>query len=391
MTRKLDEPRIDEVEPVEGVGRDTIARYQAQFRAAAYACLEILSGKTVNRVYCDYHDDYVTRHAVDGKSIYHFHQVKTKEKKSYLWNRTEMFGLTKKQKADAAKIAKSFAGKLVIHTVRFNKSCGNVIFLTNVHLDAELEKTALALQNKDFADAVLKAFMEKFNEAFAKGDPLDEASIKEKIGQLQFQLGLPYLHPDDDSFDALAREAIFKYSEIDLKRNESKEIIQNLVTLVEKKSSAKLIEELSESDLDDAVGVGVTDLLDILSISKGAYEELLAGGDPSAIRNASIIQRKLSQAGAGPQAIEYCSKSKVQWDIWLRDKRHTVPEFELNFLLDRLNDIAGQLTGNEIEFIGLESSIGSLFVTLTPEIAAVLSKDLLLGGVFAALVRSELQ
>ena len=98
------------------------------------------------------------------------------------------------------------------------------------------------------------------------------------------------------------------------------------------KSSAKLIAELKEEELDEIVGIGVADLLDILSISKGAYEQLLAGGDPAAVRSASIIQRKLAKAGASELMIEYCSKWKVQWDVWLRDKRHTIPEYDLNKL-----------------------------------------------------------
>lgn len=45
--------------PREVVGRNTISRFRMQFQAAAYAALEILSGKEVDRVYCDYHDGFV--------------------------------------------------------------------------------------------------------------------------------------------------------------------------------------------------------------------------------------------------------------------------------------------------------------------------------------------
>ncbi len=75
---------LGQVRPTETSGRDTIARYQAQFRAAAYECLSILSGNTIDRVYCDYHDDFVTRSQQSGKPIYPFFQVKTKGKRKTL-------------------------------------------------------------------------------------------------------------------------------------------------------------------------------------------------------------------------------------------------------------------------------------------------------------------
>lgn len=386
-------PGLHEVEPREVTGRDTIARYQAQFRAAAYACLEILAGKDVNRVYCDYHDDFVSRRAVGGKSVYHFYQVKTKTPRNHLWDKAEVFGLNKKKKATKEKIAGSFAGKLVVHTIRFGTSCGKAVFLTNVHLDDELEATAAALLKGDFNDGVLKAFMERFNEAFIDSDkPLDAEAIKDKVGRLMLNSAVAYLDPHDSSFEALARDAIFQYSEIDLGHGESKEIIQSLVALVEKKSFRKLLTELNEGDLDDAAGIGISELLEILSISKGAYRELIAGGDPKAIRNASIIQRMLSRAGASDELIEFCSKCKVQWDTWLRDKRHTVPEFELTFLLDRLNSIRVRWTRGEIKFSDIQGEVKALVEELAKtDFSAGLSADLLLGGIFAALVRSEAQ
>jgi hypothetical protein len=385
-------PRLHEVEPTEVSGRDTIARYQAQFRAAAFACLKILTGSDINRVYCDFHDDFVCRRTVADKPIYHFYQVKTKGKRNHLWNKTEVFGLNKKRKATKEKIAGSFAGKLVFHTIRFGTSCGSVVFLTNVHLDNELEATAAALLAGDFSDGVLKVYVDRFNEAFIDGDSLDSHAIRDKIGRLKLEPGVAYLDPQDSTFEALARDAIFQYSEIDLAHFESREIIQNLVALVEKKSFRKLLAELGESDLDDIAGIGVADLLEILSISKGAYRELLAGGDPSAIRNASIIQRKLSQAGADEVVIEYCSKCKVQWDIWLRDRRHTVPEFDLNFLLERLNWIKTRWTRGDIKFAAIKGEIETLLGELSAkDFGSGLSTDLLLGGVFSALVRSEAQ
>ena len=189
-------PQINEVAPAELAGRDTIARFQAQFRAAAFACLEILSGKSIDRVYCDFQDDYVCRDSTSGAPVYHFCQVKTKEKKNHLWKKPEIFGIPKRQKPNIEDIASSFAGKLMLHTVRFKTACGSVVFLTNVQLDDELEGVATALKDGDFANSVLKCYMEKFNEAFSKGEPLDEDTVRANISKLHLRPGIPYLHPD---------------------------------------------------------------------------------------------------------------------------------------------------------------------------------------------------
>jgi hypothetical protein len=393
MNKETDtaDPIITQIKPSEIVGRDTIARYQAQFRAAAYACLSILSGETTDRVYCDFHDDFVCREQKGGKPIYHFYQVKTKSQRNFQWGRLAVLGVGMK-KAKSEQIASSFAGKLMLHTVRFKGSCGSVVFLTNVQFDDDLEEVSTALATGDLSNATIKTLIDRFNEALVEGDPLDEATVKENIQKLILTPGAKYLDPRDHDFEAISRDAIFKYSEVDLTHIESAEIINNLVALVEKKSFREDIANLSESDLDDAVGVGVTDLLEILSLSKGAYQALLEGGDPKAIKTASILQRKLRQAGASDQIIQYSSKCKVAWDIWLRDKRHILPEFELNFLLEDLNKIKNLLARGHITFADVQGQIDALWAKLSDKIAGqILSRDLLIGGVFSALVRSEAQ
>jgi hypothetical protein len=385
-----DSPLIGEVVPRETAGRDTIARYRAQFRAAAYECLSILTGKTVDRVYCDYQDDFVSRHSAEGKPIYHFFQVKTMGKQNHQWSKRELFGLTKRPKPSAASIKESFVGKLMLHTVRFNNSCGNVVFLTNVQLRDEVENITSAISTANFDHADLKVFVELFNEAFVDGQPLPIEAIEANIKRLVLKPGLEYLRPHEHQFNALAREAIFTFSEVDLEHVECDEIIESLLQMVEAKSFAKLLGSMSESELDDTVGVGIVDLLNLLSISKGAYEQLVAGGDPKAIKNASIIQRKLRQASASEEVIAYCSKSKVEWDIWLRNKRHVLAEFDLNHLTDRLNSIKNEWVAGNTSFAGLQEHIENLWLVLIAKGSAdTLSRELLLGGVFAELVRSE--
>lgn len=383
-------PKISEIAPREIAGRDTIARFQAQFRAAAYECLAILGGKSVDRVYCDYQDDFVSRTIEGGKPVYHFYQVKTKSKANHLWSKLEVFGLKAKGKVDLERIASSFAGKLLLHTTRFTSSCGNVVLLTNVQLDDDVAEIAEAIGKGDFSGASLKALVSHFNAAFKVEAELPTPEVEANIRRLVLRPGVRYLDPHGHEFEALARDAIYQYSEIDLHHAECEEIINSLVALVEKKSFSKLISDVTETDLDDLVGIGIGDLLEILSISKGAYERLLAGGDTNAIKSASIIQRKLTEAGAPREIVDYCSQCKVDWDIWFRDKRHTVPEFDLNMLLDEFHGIKNRWIRGESSFATLGNQIDSLWSTITVKgFARTLSKELLLGGVLSAVVRSE--
>ena len=92
-------------------------------------------------------------------------------------------------------------------------------------------------------------------------------------------------------------------------------------------------------------------------------------------------------AGATDSMIEYCTQQKVNWDIWLRRTRHAIPNFTLNFLLERLHAIyTGWSIPNatmddlrqRIEALRTEKSISSI---------ESLTDELLLGGVLSAMVR----
>jgi len=155
---------------------------------------------------------------------------------------------------------------------------------------------------------------------------------------------------------------------------------------VESKSCAP-IQGLSKGDIDLVTGVGLEDLLKVLSISTEVYKNLLAGDDPAVIKAASILQRQLKAAGASERMIETASREKVSWDVWLRTARHTFPDFDLDVLLDaidskcktwllsggRLADLSGLI--DEVH----SSSLGKKFPSLNPE--------LLFGGFCASIVR----
>ncbi|HEY8359531.1 MAG TPA: dsDNA nuclease domain-containing protein, partial [Ramlibacter sp.] len=157
---------IHDKAPRETVGRDTVVRFRMQFQAAAHAALEILSAKEVDRVYCDYQDDFVVRRTVGGVVEYHFFQVKTKGKENQQWDVTEVFALKKtgaldtEEKVDA--IRKSIAGKLFVHTVEFGEQCREVTLLTNVQFKDEVHDVVADLSAGASSKKYVRQLIEKF-------------------------------------------------------------------------------------------------------------------------------------------------------------------------------------------------------------------------------------
>ncbi|WP_228476996.1 dsDNA nuclease domain-containing protein [Pseudomonas aeruginosa] len=90
--------KLHEVKARELNGRDTIHRFKAQFKAASLECLALLEDGAIERVFCDYHEDYVVKFVDDGEIYYRFVQVKTKTKQNHLYNILEIFGIKKTKK-----------------------------------------------------------------------------------------------------------------------------------------------------------------------------------------------------------------------------------------------------------------------------------------------------
>ncbi|EMO5475031.1 DUF4297 domain-containing protein [Pseudomonas aeruginosa] len=103
--------KAHEVSPRELNGRDTIHRFKAQFKAASLECLALLEDGTIERIFCDYHEDYVVKLVDGGNTHYRFVQVKTKTKQNHLYNILEIFGIKKKPKSASHDLLNSFAGK----------------------------------------------------------------------------------------------------------------------------------------------------------------------------------------------------------------------------------------------------------------------------------------
>jgi hypothetical protein len=380
---------IHDKTPRETVGRETTNRFRMQFQAAAFAALEILSGKDVDRVYCDYHDDFVVRHNIAGRIEYHFFQVKTKGRANQQWKVDEVFALKKKGKLDTEEklqaIRDSIAGKLFVHTIEFDEQCREVTILSNVHFQDDVFEVQDHLKVGKSNRTYITQLIEKFGDIFSPGVALSEHKMQAATAKLSL-LQVSHLGETLEPFADAARSAIWKHSEIDLHKQEVDEIANSLVSLVESKSCAPIC-GLTKDKIDLVTGVGLDDLLKVLSISTAVYKNLLDGGDPGAIKAASILQRQLRDAGAPDSMIEIASRAKVSWDVWLRTARHTFAEFDLEFLLSEIDGkckawiLSGSVLGD------LRSTIDEMLKSELADKFPPLNVDLLLGGFCASIVR----
>ncbi len=361
-----------------------------QFQAAAYAALEILSSNEVDRVYCDYHDDFVVRRTVAGVAEYHFFQVKTKGKLNQQWDVAEVFALKKTGTLDTQEkleaIRNSIAGKLFIHTINFGEQCREVTVLSNVHFNDDVHGVVADLLAGASGKKYTRQLIEKFAEIVSPENPLSSEQIDVARKKLSLLANVQHIGDTLEAFSIAAHNAIWKHSEVELHQHEVERIARSLVTLVEEKSCSP-ISRLSKADIDSATSVGLEDLLHVLSISTQVYQILLQGGDPAAIKAASILQRKLKDVGATELMIEAASRAKVSWDVWVRSARHTFPDFTFNVLLEEIDArckawlLGGGALGDLETFVQ-----DTLDLPITKKLA-VLDTDLMFGAYCAAIVR----
>lgn len=381
--------------PREQNGRDSFSRYRAQVRSAALAALSILEGKEIDRIYCDLHDDFVVRKKNDRGYGYIFYQVKTHGKQNHNWSLNELFGIKSssrnQDKQNTEDIKNSFIGKLLLHTAVFDEYCNMVVFQTNINNADDVEDVLDDITGGVFENKFVKVLIDRFNQCLPSelACNLTEKEIKLRLLKLRFETDTQHLKENNNNFESEARSKIFEFSEIDLGYIESREILMKLLALVENKSSG-VIKNLNKESIENLSGISINDLLSILSISKEAYKSLVMGGDTKAIKNASIIQRVLTAAGAGKDQIEYCSRCKVMWDLWLRNNRHMLKELDLSFIISKIQNLlkSARQDRDSISLHTLRKPIISLIKELEDEkLKYDLTEDHILGGFFSELVR----
>jgi len=346
---------IAKVMPREQAGRDTFARYKAQIRSASIASLAILKGD-VDRVYCDVHDDFVVRYNIDGEVRYVFFQVKTNGRANSNWTIKDLLGVSSAPNSDSSKkkVRDSFFGKMLSHTVNFGEQCKEVVFQTNINLADGAEDLVVALESYDFTMKLLESIAKNFCDIFElENRNLSIDEIKECLSKLRVESDIQYIKPKNHRFESYVSEEVYKYSEIELSQKERELIILKLLDLVSEKSSG-VISDFNESCIESDAAISIKNLLEVLSLSYAAYEELRKGGDEKAVKNTSLLQRAFKQSSIDDDQLMYCTSSKVKWDNWLRKGRHGVPGEKIIRIKTMVNDeidkayVGGVLDFNEM-------------------------------------------
>ncbi|MDB5845333.1 MAG: hypothetical protein JWP79_2643 [Polaromonas sp.] len=176
---------LHEVDPREQDGRDAVARFKAQYRAAAYQSLQILKGGEVDAVFCDIHDDYVVRKIINGVEHYDFYQVKTNNTKGFQWKLAAIFGINTKKAQELAKVKDSFVGKLMLHTVQFGEACLTVNLQSNKDFDETVYQVEDAFASGGVDHKNAKHFFGFFNEIHPDAKTFTEDGIKACLAKLR--------------------------------------------------------------------------------------------------------------------------------------------------------------------------------------------------------------
>ncbi|MCH1926904.1 DUF4297 domain-containing protein [Shewanella sp. C32] len=385
--------------PREQNGRDSFARYRAQVKSAAIESLKILEGQDIDKVYCDFQDDFVVR-KINGEShVFLFYQVKTKNKQNYNWTVNDLFKFIKRGSKELEENAEafkdSFIGKLLVHTVIFDEECSSVIFQTNVNTENDVEEILEDISKLKFEDKYVKIILDCFNIAFkreieAKGkEKFSIEEIKSSLSKLRVHCDVHYLKNGIDNFDSIAKEYIYKYSEVELSYHDAKEIAIKLLELISEKSSG-VIKTINENEVNEKAGVGIEELLKILSISLDAYQILKESNDENSIKSVSIIQRSLSRGGASNEQIKFCSQCKTKWDIWLRNNRHIITDFEYICLTEKISDVVYNIRGGNgnIKLSNLKVELEKLTSELRSEnLLFDLDTETLMGSFFSLIIK----
>ncbi|QEY75038.1 dsDNA nuclease domain-containing protein [Pseudomonas denitrificans (nom. rej.)] len=385
--------KLHEVEPREQKGRDTINRYRAQYRAATIESLALLENKEIERIFCDYHEDYVVKYVIDSEAKYRFVQVKTKAQLNYQYTILEVFGLKKKpKKSPKHELSNSFAGKLLLHIESFGDSCHSVEIRTNVNFDDEVESI---INEIEASSALGKHTTDLITETQSMMKSLQGKSLYEVISflsRLKIEPRHNILHEDDESFVSLASYQIFKYSEINLTPDEVRKIIVRLLSRIEEKSSGLLSPDIMEHELNALASICIDDVLDTLSITKSTYEMLRSGGDEKALKSASILQRILLRSGFSDSTVDTFAGYKCQWENWYRIHRHELPDFLMTVATELIIECARKLAWGKLTMTNLSPEVKTLHAVLVDQLGRNdLTLELVFGAVLSELVRGEAQ
>jgi hypothetical protein len=341
--------RLGQVEPRERAGAQTGRKYEYQYERTARAALDLLSdGAKHVCVYCDWHDDYVAE--IGGTATgYLFHQVKGRKSSQGPWKFSELFGVSKKKDAKPSKkpppvSPKAILPLMLLHHKNFGDNCAGLAFVTNAGIEPAasqfLDAIGRSNSEAELPEEEAIAF-QHIARAYLTANPPLATSTAELFKWFRGLL----IHTDqgmlDDSEAALLElsNVVFNYSEIELVQRQAKQIAREIVSHVRGKvAHSTTVVPASDKQLKRDKGVVVTELLNVLSLSAQAYEQLRAGAGPEAVKTLSRLQRFCQKKKIEHLLVNICG-FKAQWDIWRTIERHFLSSANYMLLENRANDV----------------------------------------------------
>jgi len=381
-------PRLGEIEPRERVGAQTGRKYEYQYERTARATLDLLAdGTTHICVYCDWHDDYVAE-VGSPSTRYVFHQVKGRKSSQGPWKFKEFLGVSKKNTAKPSKkpaevTANAIMPLMLLHYQNFGDSCAGLVFVTNAGLDPELshflETVRTSGAEADLPEEARNTFQHLARAYTAAKPPLAVSSA-----QLFMWLRGIQVHTDrgnlEDQEAALLElaDVVVQYSEIDLSQRQSKQIAREIINRVRAKvSHSTTVIPASDDRLRQDKGVVIAELLNVLSLSAQAYEQLRAGEGRDAVKTLSRLERFCLKNKMENHLVQICG-FKAQWDIWRTVERHFLtsadymllegkargllkPGLPIQTVVAESKDIAKQFSGLTVTPLAAEHVLGLVF------------------------------
>lgn len=385
MPRKL----LHEVNPREQSGRDAVARFKAQYRAAAFECLSLLKDDEIVAIYCDLHDDYVIKRIIDKQEYYDFFQVKTNGKNGFQWGISDIFGYKRKKIQDFNNIRDSFFGKLVNHAIEFGDACNTINVQSNKDFCEEIyeiEDEFSKVENKNKVHVLIK---KEFKNIFKNSSSLSDAEIQECLAKFKLHGASEVVDIEGGNYLPLARHEICEISEVDLSFEEAVEVSLGVLELVQNKSTG-VIKVWSKAEIDKLASICLDDILKIMTISPSSYRYLKDGGDKSALKHTSIIHRFFKETGAKDDLIEYLCLCKSKYDQWNSNTKHFLNELDFNIFKSDIKDMVEEWVkkgcGNT-SFLKMASNYKK---NSQYQFVDGMEEDVIVGGLLSEVVRQRI-
>jgi hypothetical protein len=388
--------RLGEVEPRERAGAQTGRKYEYQYERTARAALDLLADGTPHIcVYCDWHDDYVTE-VGNPPTRYLFHQVKGRKSSQGPWTFREFFGVSRRSSAKPAKQPAIVADGaivplLIAHHKTFAANCAGVFFVTNAGLHPELsvfltELSAVTTENELALPA--QFIFQHIARAYVAAKPpiaTSSADLLQLIRTLRVKTDQGHVEDHGAALLEIA-DVVVSYSEIDLVLRQAKQIAREIISHVRGKVSHSVTAvPASDEQLRKNKGILVVDLLNVLSLSASAYEELKAGEGRDSVKTLSRLQRFCKKRQGFATHLTQICQFKAQWDIWRTIERHFLSSADYLLLQNKASELVN--SGMTLERIISESTdIAQQFAGHT---ATPLKAEHVLGLVFALAAETE--